>query len=805
MGGKMFRNSACAVSGFVFLLLAHQPSFGQVQVGAGSYVTSGNFAVPPTTPYITTDFTQKVISAKWWSTLMTTQYSGALYAHPLSFQANAGGLDIGYPGAPGGAAGDFSAGHARSLTVGISGMNAADVRVASYSHFAVTGRWTNGAIVMEATMAQGVPFVFFKITGGTAVITFNGTPTVWYNQNGVIGLTVGGKNYGIFAPTGSAWSGTGPMTSTLSGKDYLSVAVLPDNTQNTLNFFKQYAYSFVRETRVSWVYDEASARLTSTFAVTTDVKEGTENGTVFALMRHQWLHAALPVGSYTYQSGRGVMKTTSGQSFSTVNKFNGILLSMPDTGFTLATLQTLVQNEGVPGNIGGNTYNKDFGKYSQLVQIADMVGNTTKRDQLIAVLKSSLQNWFTGDGNPQFYYHQPWNRLIGYPAAYGSDTRLSDHHFHYGYFVKAAAIVAQWDKTWASQANWGGMVEMLIRDVNTWNDNDPLFGRFAYFEPYEGHGWADGMGFDRGNNQESSSEAMNFNAGVILWGMMTGNKVVRDLGIFMYVNETSAIEQYWWDVDNVTFPTVYTHTCVGMVWSNGGAYGTWFSGNTGAIHGINMLPNTAGHLYYGRCPSYIPLNYNEAMAGQPQWYDLFYEFLAYSNAATALGNYSGATGIEGGNTRAACYHELTSLNAVGRLDTEVVGSTPSFAVFDKGTVRTYCVYNPDATAKTVTFNDGFSMSVLSGKQICTTGAVRPVAVRSVAPLKSPVTGAAVKIVAAGGRRALPVFAGDVRNVALYTISGEKVWESPVVRGRCVRQAGLGLLLTQGVYLLKQFK
>ncbi len=705
-----------------FIAFFYQIAFSQVQVGAGSYVTAGNFAVPPTTPYVTADFTQKVISAKWWSTLITTQYSDPLFAHPLSFQANAGGLDIGYPGAPVGTGGDFANAHVRNLTVGISGMNAGAVNVASYSHFGVTARWTGGASVMEATMTQGVPFVFFKITGGTTAITFNGTPTIWYNQAGALGVTVGGRNYGIFAPSGSAWTGTGPMTSTLSGKDYLSVAVLPDNTQNTLNFFKQYAYSFVRDARVSWVYNEPAAALTTTYSVVTDVKEGTENGTVFALLRHQWLSAPAPSTSYVYGSARGVMKVTTGQSFSTVMKFNGILLSMPDTGFDLATLTTLVQNEGVPGNIGGNTYNKDFGKYSQLVQIADMVGNTTKRDQILNMLKSSLQNWFTGDGNPQFYYHQPWNRLIGYPAAYGSDTRLSDHHFHYGYFVKAAAIVAQWDKPWASPANWGGMVEMLIRDINTWNDSDPLFGRFAYFEPYEGHGWADGMGFARGNNQESSSESMNFNGAVILWGIMTGNKTIRDLGIFMYVNEARAIEQYWWDVDNVIFPaTGYDHTCVGMVWSNGGAYGTWFSGNTGAIHGINFLPNTAGHLYYGRCPDYIPLNYNEGYSGQ--WPDLFYEFLAYSDGATALGRYSGATAIEGGNTRAACYHELTSLNAVGRLDTPVVGSVPSFAVFRKNMRCTHCAYNPDASDKVVTFTDGFSMVVPAGKQVCRTANV----------------------------------------------------------------------------------
>jgi endoglucanase Acf2 len=800
-GETMVRCIGWIIASCVFL--AYQLSFCQVPAGAGSYVTAGTFTVPPVTPFVTPDFSQKVISAKWWGTLLTMQYSYPMFAHPLSFQAQSAGLDIGYPGAPTGSGGDFASAHVRDLTVGISGMNAPSALVASYSDFAVKGRWTSGSSVMEATMAQGIPFVYFKITGGSASIAWRGTPTIWYNQAGTMGITVGTRTYGVFAPSGSVWSGTGTMTSTLSGKDYLSVALLPENTQTALDFFKRYAYSFVKETRVSWKYDSTGGLLVSTFAVVTEAREGTDSGTVFALMRHQWLYSSATFSPYTYQSARGVMKVTSGQSFSTIDKFNGILLSMPDTGFDPATMKTLVQNENSPSTIIGSTYNKDFGKWSQLVQIADMAGNTAKRDQFLASLKSGLQEWFTSGSSAQFYYNQTWNRLIGYPAAFGSDSRLADHHFHYGYFVKAAAIVAQWDKQWASQSKWGAMVEMLIRDVNTWDDSDPLFGRFAYFEPYEGHGWADGLGFARGDNQESSSEAMNFNAAVILWGIMTGNPTIRDMGIFMYVNEARAIEQYWWDVNNVTFPSGFAHTAVGMVWSNGGAYSTWFSGNTGAIHGINMLPNTAGHLYYGRCPDYIPLNYNEGFSGQ--WPDLFYEFLAYSDAATALQRYSASTSIEGGNTRAACYLELTSLATVGRLDTQVVGSVPSFAVFDKGNVRTYCAYNPDLTDKTVTFNDGFSMLVPAGKQIHRTDAAKPI--HTFAPLgalkSKPCFFPNMKIFAAGGSIRFPAFPDNVGAVALYDLCGKKLWESDVAKGRCVRLNGSLRLPARGVYMLKQ--
>ena len=60
--------------------------------------------------------------------------------------------------------------------------------------------------------------------------------------------------------------------------------------------------------------------------------------------------------------------------------------------------------------------------------------------------------------------------------------------------------------------------------------------------------------FPEGNNQESSSEDANFATAVILWGALTGKPELRDLGIFLHANLTTAIEQYWFDVDGQNFP-----------------------------------------------------------------------------------------------------------------------------------------------------------------------------------------------------------------------------------------------------------
>ena len=104
-----------------------------------------------------------------------------------------------------------------------------------------------------------------------------------------------------------------------------------------------------------------------------------------------------------------------------------------------------------------------------------------------------------------FYYDKNWGTLIGYRRRYGSDQELNDHHFHYGYFIAAAATLAKFDPTWAKASQYGGMVDLLIRDANNYDRSDTRFPYLRDFDIYAGHDWASGHGsFASGNNQESS-------------------------------------------------------------------------------------------------------------------------------------------------------------------------------------------------------------------------------------------------------------------------------------------------------------
>jgi len=721
---------------------------GEVPLGSGSYST----ILPPGASdvqsqiYKTSNVTGKMPTNDWWSSLAWTQYSNAQYPHPLALKHQSDGMRIYNPSnrITSNTAcicgwmndiHDFTVGHSGSTTF-------PDAKVDSFSDWFVSALYQNGGSSMKASYGHGSPYVYYTYTGGNPVLKFYTAPTIWSGNasSNVLGVTIEGAHYGLYGPTGSTWSGIGTtsLTNNLNGKNYFSIAALPDNTAATLSKFQQYAYSHITDTKMNYSYNSSTSTVTTTYTYTTTAKEGTQAGTIFAMYPHQWKNSTKSLLSYSYNSVRGTMKTAEGTSFTTSMKFTGVLPTLPDKGsYNKTTLGGYINEEEALTYSGGNdTYwlGKRLGKLASLAPISDQVGDTTAANQFRNEIKSRLQDWFKasdGSGNLKssnvFYYNNNWGTIIGYPASFGSDTELNDHHFHYGYYIKAAAEIARTDKTWA--ASWGPMVELLIRDMASWDRNDAMFPYLRNFDPYAGHSWASGHAkFDDGNNNESSSEAMNAWTGLILWGEATGNTTIRDLGIYLYTTEMNAIKDYWFDVQDNTHPAVYTPSVVTMIWGGKGANGTWFTGNPEQVHGINWLPITSGSLYLTHDPAYTNKNYSAMVSENggtnwDAWRDLIWMYRAISNPADAKSQFSagigsmttgageGAGGPETGNSKANTYHWIYNLDAMGNADPNITANSPTAAVFNKNGVKTYIAYNYSNTVKTVAFSDGTNVTV----------------------------------------------------------------------------------------------
>lgn len=761
-----------------------------VDVGQGSYAqgTPTGGAVPtecndrPVTDpraHVTSSFPAGAVPTNdWWTSLLWRKFDCAavsenLVAHPLTFRASTQGLGVSYPTTPtiSGTAtgvGEYHYSYAEDLRIGVAGLTA-DGKVDDYSDWTVSELWTDGTRSLRTTFGHGLPFVYATTKGGgDATLTTAAAPTVWRNSGGTVGFTVNGHDYAAFAPKGATWAVSGStISSGLYNRGYFSVAVLPTAPGSStadkvaaLEAYAPYAHQHVTGTTVSWSYDEATSRMTATYAFTTTAREGTATGTVFALYPHQRDHlSGVTPSAYSYVSARGPMRVVVGATrFRTVTTFNGVLPQLANTGFPkgsadAAQLQGYVDQVASSdpfAGFGDDTYwtGKAFGRAAQVIQIAQQTGDTASRDKLLAPVKARLTDWLTaspGEATRSFWYNPSWGTLIGYPASYGSDTDLNDHHFHYGYFVVAAATLAQFDPQWAADSAYGAMVETVIKDAANWDRSDTRFPFLRDFDIYAGHDWASGHGaFGAGNNQESSSEGMNFASGLIQWGQATGDKTVRDLGIYLYTTQASAIENYWFDTDDEAFPKDFGHSTVGMVWGDGGAYATWFSAEPEMIQGINLLPSTAGHLYLGYDPAYVKRNLAELERNNggkaTVWQDIIWEFQALADGPGALAEFRAQAGsypVEEGESKAHTFYWLKNLAGLGTVDRSVTADTPLHAVFVKNGVRTYQAANTGTSTRTVRFSDGVTLDVPARSVASRTGDVVTTPPPTPTPTASP--------------------------------------------------------------------
>lgn len=572
------------------------------------------------------------------------------------------------------------------------------------------------------------------------VVDWDGPGTVWYYDGNVAGVTVNGNHYGIFAPENANLQFVdGEIRSDLAGQDYLSVAALPDNSVETVQYFHQHAYAFVTDSKVTYHQDQNTGEIITDFNLTTELKEaGFSDDALINLYRHQYINSDAQLTDYSYNSARGELKLFEGNHFSTSLEHTGVLPAIPNfmSAAQTQTVYDLLDAEYqnalsspilVPGE---DSYfaGKTIAKFSELAQIADQVGHEAAKVFYVNAVKAELEDWFTAtgeEGDKQFFYNAEWDTFQAYPASFESDKQLNDHHFHYGYFLKGAATIAQFDPEWVD--DWGGMVDLIIKDVANTDRSDDAYPYLRYFDPYVGHSYASGhAAFAAGNNQESSSEALNFASNLMMWGAQTGNADYQALGAYLYETELTTVQQYWFDLDNAVFPTEYEHPVVGMVWDDGGAYATFFSGAAEMIHGINYLPMSGGSLYLGLDPDYVRTNFEAVVAKNTeqgggalpdQWVNLMWQYQAFFDPAAAVANYNNGFDslyeptFEQGETYVHGYHWVNNFNALGQVQAGVTADTPFFSVFNNDGLLTYAAYNPGDQAITVNFSDGYQLTL----------------------------------------------------------------------------------------------
>lgn len=732
----------------LYLVLSQHICAQFTTVGSGSYRTTfpgtdsgGRNAFPSGSPLLSGNAIGKPVPTNdWWSSKIKQNHVNNLFNYPLALRTVNQGLVVSYivpASTANGATQPMD--DTLPITVGVSGLNASQATVSDYSDWTVSMNWANGTKSFTATAGIGMPFLYFtknvadvaeiKITQGTVTVS---------NEMLLVTNSHQGADFAIYAPVGSTWMQNGTTyTSTLNNKTYWSMAYLPPtaNLPVVANEYKQYAYVFPTNTTTAWNYNESTSKLTTVFNVATSVKEGSGTNVLLGLLPHQWAHlasASAQPNSYNYGTIRGELKLLAGNTFTVENTFNGILTTLPyvnsySPGFDPALLTSkvnLIKNDQLDAWTDSYNEGQLMNRLIQTARIANEMGNTEALNTIKATIKQRLQNWLKADAGEVsflFYYNSTWSTMFGYPAGYGQDTSINDHHFHWGYFIHAAAFMEQFEPGWAAQ--WGPMINMLVRDVANQDRNDTMFPYLRNFSPYAGHSWADGFASSPfGNNQESTSESMQFASSLIHWGTITENNSIRDLGIYIYTTEQTAIEEYWFDVHNRVFKPGYGNKMVSRVWGNGYDNQTFWTTDIAAMYGIEMYPIHGGSFYMAHHPEYVQALWNEIttntgiltnQANENLWHDTYWEYLAFINPQAALNLYNSYPNraLKFGISDAQTYYWLHGMNVLGQVNTDVTANYPIAAVFNNNGDNIYVAHNYGDTPIVVTFSDGFTLNV----------------------------------------------------------------------------------------------
>ena len=730
------------------------PTFAQaVKLGAGSYFAApktGDRAVPKAQMRTEAMLGRAAPSAQWYSTLLYSAKPEALFVQPITVRTTAQGLEFALPTK------EVVATERRDTVIQYPHRNPLLLSPVAFepgpAKLAAAGDWSvqismaRGADDMQVAVAHGMPYAHITLSRGDLRLKLPAAAqsVVPGTAAQVLALHVLGKDYALFAPTGGSWeklSDTEWLAHLPAGKGYVSAAALPDSKPETLALFTRHAYAFVQGSSVAWTYDAEKSQVLTTFSAVTKPMEGADVGSLLGLYPHQWFDNAAVQDRLLagFESIRGPIRLLEAAQFTTTARYSGFVPYWPGlaegarSGELRDVMKADVRNARklmLEEGRGPYWQGKGLQRILKILDVAEQQGDTETRDKLLALVKGRAEQWLAGEGSTYFHYDASQGTVASYPEEFFTVEQLNDHHFTYGYWIRAAAEIALRDPAWAASDKWGGMVDLLVDDIANPVRAEARFPFLRNFDPYEGHSWASGIGMgDMGNNQESSSEAMNAWAGVILWAEVQGRPALRDLGIYLYATEAQAINHYWFDIHGKVLPPEYKNVEVSQVFGGMMAHNTWWIDDPRQIKGINILPLTTASTYLAQDPAFITRNVaslkpeialwesrGKKINPPDIWQDIFAQYLGLADPAAGMAAWNRWGSFELGDTRTHTLHWLLSLQAMGAPDLTVSANTPLYSVFKRTDgSKTYLAFNAGKAPIQVRFSDGKTLMVEPGK------------------------------------------------------------------------------------------
>ncbi len=734
---------ASVVSAGILLTVTAQAQV--TPVGAGGFRTEINSGDRPTpkAEFRTAEMAKRAVPTnQWYSSIVFTRWSEVIHAVPLTFKATAAGLEIGQPTKkivpterkdvevhyP----------HVADLVLQATAFKPEAALLAGYGDWSVDMDLASGADALRATILHGSPWVYAQVNRGGVALQLGKDAVVqpWADHPNVLRISLGNKHFAAFAPKGSSWQASGrgwAVADFAALPKQVAIASMPANDVSTLQTYERSAYMRITDTRADFTVDRKAGVLNTTYKVTATALPGHEGTPMQGLYPHHYIDNPVLTQPTlaTVDSIRGPIRMVQADQFQTRYRLNGFVPFWPGlaAGEGKDELRSFIKKDARRAQpmmleIGQGPYwqGKGLQRIANVMRIADQEGMKDVRDDLLAKLKERSEGWLSGKSSFN-YFHQDkaFGTITSYPEEYDAVKDMNDHHFHYGYWIRAAADIGLLDPNWIKPEQWGGMIELLVKDIGTAERGRADFPYLRNFDPYEGHAWASGVGTSPdGNNQESSSEAINAWVALMLWGTLTNNPALVDVGTYLYTTEIQAINHYWFDIHGITLPKEYLNVEVSMVFGGKLAHNTWWIDEPRQIHGINLLPFTTASTYLATSPAFVKRNLDaldkeikifegRGKRAKPEdiWQDLFAKYLGLVDAKAGMARWDRYGSYELGDTRTHTYHWLQTMAQMGTPDLTVSADTSYFAVF-KTTQgkRSYLVYNHANTPVNVLFSDG---------------------------------------------------------------------------------------------------
>lgn len=744
-----------------------------IVVGSGSYAASvptyksrtaqhegcRSMAVETQKLWMDHDGERPIPTNDWWTDLINNRFAEALWSLPAWVGTSEQGATVNY-------AKEWSDNGTEltsksSVTIGASGFSAASAIASDWGDWHIVARFPSAddaSRQIRVTLLHGSPFTWAEYEGElTPSITFSTTPEFFGAKPGRTGLRLGNDLYGLYYAD-NAETAMRADALEIQGTNFVVVALL--RSESDLEGFADYAPIIPTATKLSWEFNEQQSLLTTHWHIDSrNLRNGTTGADIIqGFLPHALKTAIKAPAQYGdfYVTPRGRMRLSTGNDFEFTYRFTGILpyFAIPgqesmkgDNPYRPKRMEEMLRNYADKGTFGDDTYwgGKGLVQMALCMMTARDNGWTDIYDKSRQALRATLEDWLTYEPGEQkrfFAYYPRWRSLVGYDVSYDSDA-FNDHHFHYGYFIYAGALLCMADPDFASR--YGEMLKLIAKDYANYDHNDDRFPFLRTMDPWVGHSYAGGLGDHlnrNGNGQESSSECMQSWGAVYLLGVALGDRQLRDAGIFGWYTESQATAEYWFDRDHIYDDgrehnydyTKYTSPYCTNLTAKGIGWWTWFSGDSVWMHSIQWMPVSPLLNYLSRDLQFAKWDYDTMISTTSRrWFErtgtpdqdgnlpegpladeslgnvvLCYMERSRPDEAAAIFdrawdlNMGMAHGIDTGHIS---YYTIHSHRTYGEIDWDVYADTPTATAYRRkdGTI-TYVVYNAPGTDTERTVN-----------------------------------------------------------------------------------------------------